>query len=329
MHDAVLPQGADIDVFTYTLEDADGDTTHATLTVTVTELDPLLGQHRHSSGWSGEGGVRGGPSGAGASQAFRNLAGSHPGDPSFQTTAAGTITFTSLDGVGSVSLGGHVLSGTAQTFADGTLGSLSASFTYNSVTHAGAINYSYTLLDNSTNGLNSKFTVAVTDNDGDTGTAELAISIFDDAPVAHPDTDAVAAGQVTAETGNVITAAGTTSGAAGTDAQGADGAPIVGLASGRHRGLDDQPEHCGDGGPWRVRHADDECGTALYSYARDFGNAGGANTDVFTYTIKDGDGDLSFATLTISIGGLISRQHRDPCGRQCGDDGVRGGPSSA
>ena len=269
LHDAVLPQGANIDVFTYTLVDADGDTTHATLTVTVTDSSP--------------GSIAIPPDGLAKAVFEAGLpartiagvpesAGSHPGDPSFQTTAAGTITFTSLDGVGSVSLGGHVLSGTAQTFADGTLGSLTASFTYNSVTHAGAINYSYTLLDNSTNGLNSKFTVAVTDNDGDTGTAELAISIFDDAPVAHPDTDAVAAGQVTAETGNVITAAGTTSGAAGTDAQGADGAPIVGLA-------------VGDIGDWMINPS--TVGTGVhgafgtltmnadgsYSYARDFGNA--------------------------------------------------------
>ena len=38
-----------------------------------------------------------------------------------------------------------------------------------------------------------------------------------------------------------------------------------------------------------------------YSYTRDAGTAGGAD-DVFTYTIKDGDGDLSHTTLTISIG---------------------------
>ena len=38
-----------------------------------------------------------------------------------------------------------------------------------------------------------------------------------------------------------------------------------------------------------------------YSYTRDPGTAGGVN-DVFTYTIKDGDGDLSHTTLTISIG---------------------------
>ena len=38
-----------------------------------------------------------------------------------------------------------------------------------------------------------------------------------------------------------------------------------------------------------------------YSYTRDPGTSGGVN-DVFTYTIKDGDGDLSHTTLTISVG---------------------------
>ncbi|TIT74531.1 MAG: hypothetical protein E5W45_09860, partial [Mesorhizobium sp.] len=38
-----------------------------------------------------------------------------------------------------------------------------------------------------------------------------------------------------------------------------------------------------------------------YTYVRDAGTPGGVN-DVFTYTIKDGDGDTSHTTLTISIG---------------------------
>ena len=38
-----------------------------------------------------------------------------------------------------------------------------------------------------------------------------------------------------------------------------------------------------------------------YSYTRNAGTTGGVS-DVFTYTIKDGDGDLSHTTLTISLG---------------------------
>src|SRR4051812_801563 len=38
-----------------------------------------------------------------------------------------------------------------------------------------------------------------------------------------------------------------------------------------------------------------------YSYSRDAGTAGGVN-DVFTYTLKDGDGDTVTTTLTIALG---------------------------
>ncbi|MES0114377.1 hypothetical protein NKK52_00015 [Mesorhizobium sp. C277A] len=48
-----------------------------------------------------------------------------------------------------VSLGGHVLTGAAQTFTDAT-GSLTASYVYNPATGAGTISYSYTLVDNTT-----------------------------------------------------------------------------------------------------------------------------------------------------------------------------------
>ena len=58
-----------------------------------------------------------------------NSAGSHPGQPSFPTTTrAGIISFNSPDGLQSVFLGGHQLTTSPQTFADGTTGSLTASF---------------------------------------------------------------------------------------------------------------------------------------------------------------------------------------------------------
>ena len=54
--------------------------------------------------------------------------------------------------------------------------------------------------------------------------------VVDDVPTAVADTDSVAAGQFTAETGNVITAAGTTN--AGADTLGAGGAVVAGVAAG-------------------------------------------------------------------------------------------------
>src|SRR5262245_34724032 len=157
-------------------------------------------------------------------------AGSHAGDPSTPVTTSGTITFTSPDGVSKIELGGLVLtvSGTPQTITDPT-GRLTASYAFNALTGQGTISYSYTLLDNTVGIPSVNFAVAITDADGDrTPGGNLTITITDDAPVAVADADAVAAGQLTAETGNVLTGAGTTSGAASADIQGADGAAVAG-----------------------------------------------------------------------------------------------------
>ena len=95
-------------------------------------------------------------------------------------TVSGTIAFTSLDGVSVVSLGGHALTGAPQTFADGTTGTLTASYSYDAATGAGVISYSYTLIDNTLVDPSSSasFAVVVTDADGDSAPAgNLVISI--------------------------------------------------------------------------------------------------------------------------------------------------------
>ncbi|WJI51161.1 hypothetical protein NLY44_32795 [Mesorhizobium sp. C089B] len=132
-----------------------------------------------------------------------------------------------------VSLGGHVLTGAAQTFTDAT-GSLTASYVYNPATGAGTISYSYTLVDNTTgDNTTASFAVVVTDTDGDSAPAgNLVINIIDDVPTAHADTDSVASNQFTAEAGNVLTAVGTTSPVTGIDVLGADGAAVVGVQAG-------------------------------------------------------------------------------------------------
>ena len=120
-------------------------------------------------------------------------AGSHAGQSSFPTTTkVGTISFTSPDGVQSVSLGEHVLTGTPQTFTDDT-GSLTAAFTYDPVTRAGTITYTYTLRDNTSGNPSSvNFAVVVTDRDGDTNPpADLVIRVADDTPIARADSDTI------------------------------------------------------------------------------------------------------------------------------------------
>ena len=155
---------------------------------------------------------------------------------------SGTIAFTSLDGVSVVSLGGHVLTGAPQTFADGTTGTLTASFTYDAATGAGVISYSYTLIDNTLvdPSSSSSFAVVVTDADGDSAPAgNLVITIVDDVPTAVADTDSVAAGTPGPATGNVLTGGTVRSTATPTDGvadvQGADGAVVVGRCRGQHQ----------------------------------------------------------------------------------------------
>ncbi|TIP01830.1 MAG: type I secretion C-terminal target domain-containing protein, partial [Mesorhizobium sp.] len=185
------------------------------------------------------------------------------------------IGFTSPDGIQTVSLGGHVLSGVPQTFTDAT-GSLTASYTYNPATGIGSISYSYTLLDNTSgDNTNASFAVVVTDADGDSAPAgNLVINIVDDVPTAHADTNSAQSGQTVI--GNVET----------NDTAGADGiASIVwtGSSGNTVTGSFGTLTFAADGS---------------YSY---HANPNASGTEVFTYTITDGDGDTSPATLTITV----------------------------
>jgi Bacterial Ig domain len=234
--------------------------------------------------------------------------GTHAGQPAFPTTTkTGTISFSS-DGVSKIELGdpngprgGIVLDSghPSGSFTDAT-GTLTASYTFNSLTGKGSITYTYTLLDNTlgnplvNNGNTSaSFAVVVTDLQGDSNPpANLVIKITDDAPVARADTDALTTGQTTAD-GNVLTGAGTTSGVA--DLQGADGGvTVVGVAAGNGPG--------GAGGVGvEIVGAHGKLtlnanGTYTYVFT------GGGGNDVFTYTTRDADGSVAHATLTINLG---------------------------
>ncbi|MBW0143681.1 DUF5801 repeats-in-toxin domain-containing protein, partial [Sphingomicrobium clamense] len=163
----------------------------------------------------------------------------------------------------------------------------------------GEIDFLYKLTDN-TSGDDTQdvFQVTVTDEDGDTATADLTININDDVPVARDDADYIAPGGMAAD-GNVMTGSGTTTGSSGEDTEGADGASVVSAS--------------GDGGDGTMVNGAivvvGQYGTLTlnpdgsYTYARDPLSPGGVE-DVFEYTIEDGDGDQSSATLTIVIDDL-------------------------
>ncbi len=208
-------------------------------------------------------------------------------------TTAGNIVFDAPDGVDSVTLNGTAITAVGQAFVT-SLGTL----TITSIT-TGNIGYTYTLTDNTTQPSSMDvFAVVVTDSDGDTASANLTINIVDDVPTARNDTDGVAAGTYTAQTGNVVTGIGTTSGAEGADTQGADGAFISGARAGT--GTETfaavGTPIIGQYGTLIINDANGN-----YTYTRNPGTPGGVN-DVFTYQLRDNDGDNATATLTIAIG---------------------------
>ena len=186
VRDAGSPGGVN-DVFTYTIKDGDGDLSHTTLTIAIGDGTPTVTIP-----------AAGGADTTVNEEALPARVGEPAGsnEPATSETTSGTIGFTSPDGLTTVSLGGHVLTGVPTAFADGTTGTLTASYVYNAATGAGTISYSYTLLDNTSgNNTSASFAVVVTDADGDPAPAgNLVINIIDDVPTADADTDAVATG---------------------------------------------------------------------------------------------------------------------------------------
>ena len=135
------------------------------------------------------------------------------------------------------------------------------------------------------------FTYVVTDAIGNTATGTININIVDDVPTA------------TADIGNVNEGALLTVAASGVlsnDVAGADGATIDGV---RAAGGDTTTAVSGGvetniAGLHGTLHLNAD---GSYTYQSTANNITANTTDVFVYTVKDGDGDLSTTTLTINL----------------------------
>lgn len=259
--------------FQYTITDGDGDPSTATVTIT------LLKDSEPRVDVSGENFV---------DEAGLPARGSEPegsNEESGSETTGGTIAIsTGGDTLQSLVINGvNVTAGGTVTGAHGTL----------TVTVSeGAYSYSYTLTDNTSGeGTTDSFNVVVTDSDGDSANDTLVIGIHDDAPTAIKDADSIAAGEYGPATGNVITDA---EGDGGADTPGADGVTVTAISGFGGAGAVDGTTN----GQYGVLTLNAD---GSYSYARNPGTPGGVS-DVFSYTITDGDGDPSTATLTIDIG---------------------------
>ncbi|WP_421297648.1 beta strand repeat-containing protein, partial [Aeromonas veronii] len=170
------------------------------------------------------------------------------------------------------------------------------------------ITYSYTLNAAQTHTQSANDTtltdvVGVTVNGvgGTSASDQLVVRIVDDTPSANDDADSATEGVFTAVTGNVITGLGTTGGTsgAGADVKGADDAAVSQVV-GFNGSTDNNPS-----GGFTVRGQYGNLTMGLdgeYSYTLTAASVPVGATDVFTYTLKDGDNDTDPATLTINIG---------------------------
>lgn len=227
-------------------------------------------------------------------------AGSHAGDGSNITT--GTITISAPDIVNTI-----VIDGTTVTLNDlqhlgtspKTIHTPDGTLTLTSWdgSHLG---YTYTLTTNTKNvdGANSTdpISITVTDNDGKQASGTLTVQVADDAPVAHADSMDLGKADYSQHTGNVITGAGEDNPSADADIKGADGAKVTSVT------FDGQTYQVGDGG---VTIGNPEGNLTInpdgsYTFTRNPSTPGGEDL-TYNYTLTDGDGSTSSATLTIHI----------------------------
>ncbi|MDT0231599.1 DUF5801 repeats-in-toxin domain-containing protein [Acinetobacter sp. RRD8] len=159
------------------------------------------------------------------------------------------------------------------------------------------MSYTYTLNNAQTHSavgndglLLSGIPLSVTDAGGVTTTGSLVVQVIDDVPTAVNDSKSIPVGSLAVVTGNVVS----------TDTKGADGARVTTVKADTAGGADVTINPVGNyqvSGKYGTLtiHSD-----GSYSYARNAGSAGGVS-DVFTYTLTDGDNDKATAQLTITI----------------------------
>ncbi|WP_120077068.1 beta strand repeat-containing protein, partial [Aurantiacibacter odishensis] len=292
------------EVFTYTLTDGDGDTSTTTVTVTINGADdPVV-----LTGFNLEG----------AEEVVDedDLAdGSSP--DSGALTQAGSFDVTSVDGLDTLTIDGTAIFGGGVTYpvtitgSYGTLVVTGVATTLDSTGDvvAATVSYEYTLADNtvdhSVSGedrVTDSFSVQATDTDGSVANDVLDVDIIDDVPTANDDSG----GQVSENQAFTIDAlANDVFGADGVDTS--DVADVYVSTQATYGTVTYNPV------------------TGLFTYTPAPGAGSNGNlTDSFEYTIVDGDGDMSTATVNVTL-----QPDSEPQGGQASaavdDDGLTGG----
>ncbi|WP_146242092.1 retention module-containing protein, partial [Pseudomonas jessenii] len=277
--------GDGTETFTYTLTDADGDSSTANLVLQI---------HNNDDPDTIGGLNLGGPE----LTVFEKNLGDGSAPDATALTQNGTFTFTALDGITTLTVGGIavVTGGVAAGFPQSITTPLGNTLTITSFNLAtGVVNYSYTLNDNeahaTANGANAlpeQFTVTLVDDNGTTATGSLDVNIVDDLPQGVNDSNASTASETLLTlNGNVLT----------NDVQGADRITI-----GEGTGPITPGTFTGTYGTL-VLNANGTYTYTLNTSDADFKalHGGGNGTETFAYTITDSDGDSSTANLVLQI----------------------------
>ncbi|MCX2898428.1 retention module-containing protein [Pseudomonas mandelii] len=286
---ALEGRGNGTETFAYTITDADGDTSTANLVLQIhNNDDPVI---------IGGLDVNGGE----LTVHEKNLDwGTSPDQPAL--TQSGTFTVTSLDGLNSLVVGGFavVANGAVVGLPHTVVTPLGNFLTINGFDAAtGVLSYSYTLVGSEThptadgaNAIVENFDVVAHDVDGSTASAQINVNIIDDLPSANPDFKHVQEGGTVGT--NVLV----------NDIGGSDGPAATGAVVGVRAGSDTSTSASGGlntniNGAYGYLTLDAN-GNATYHSRPDSVGVPGA-TDVFTYTVRDADGDESTTTLTIDV----------------------------
>ncbi|WP_406664593.1 retention module-containing protein [Gallaecimonas sp. GXIMD1310] len=267
----------------YTMSDADGDQRSATLTLTINGTD--------------DGVTLTGLDSEGAEQVVyeANLADGTSPDAG-ALTQSGSFSFSSVDGLQSVTVGGQVLSlSDLQSLGSSPLSITTAHGTlvltgFSGDASGGSISYSYTLTtnaDHSGGDVTDSVSVVVTDDDGSSATDSLDISIVDDVPSASNDSGSVTEDGTLVAQGNVLS---------NDDGHADQPASFVGWGS-----VDPSIANYGT----LTLNPD-----GSYSFVLDNSSAlvqamasGEQVQFSIAYTMSDADGDQRSATLTLTING--------------------------
>lgn len=293
------------EIFEYTITDADGDSDSTTLTITVngnTDGTPEI-TAKDENGAAVDGHITVNESG---------LAGGT--NEGVGHTASGEITIEALDGIASITIAG-------ETFTLADLQGFDAANPSSPITVPGGelvingfteesnvggvstnatLSYTYTLTDEQTHAAQGNddlvldIPLSITDAGNETTTGSLQVQVIDDVPVLKADTGDVTEGAtLTVDEANGVLS----NDEAGADGWHANGA-VVGVEAG-----DTNATHSGGVGG----RIDGEYGYLIlnadgsYEYVSTADAITADAKDVFTYTVRDADGDEVSTTLTINV----------------------------